>query len=63
MVYRHYTFLFQNGLQALHFAAKTHNVELAVELIKKGADVNVATQVGNYRCAPHYQTQPVFCSH
>ena len=39
--------LFQTGLQALHFAAKRNNIELADELIKRGAKVNCATLVSN----------------
>ena len=41
------TFFFQTGLQALHFAAKRNNIELADELIKRGAKVNCATLVSN----------------
>ena len=39
------TLFLQTGLQAIHFAAKTANVELADELIKRGAAVNAPTVV------------------
>ena len=37
--------LVQSGLQALHFAAKSGNVEIAEELLKRGASVNATSLV------------------
>ena len=36
---------FQSGLRALHFAARNGNVELALILLARGADVDAATMV------------------
>lgn len=38
---------FQNGLNALHLAAKDGHVEIARELLKRGAIVDAATKKGN----------------
>ena len=40
--------MLQSGLQALHFAAKSGNVEMATELLNRGASVNAVTQVTQY---------------
>lgn len=37
--------LFQNGLNALHLAAKEGHIAIVTELVKKGANVNAATKV------------------
>jgi ankyrin repeat protein len=39
--------VFQNGLNALHLAAKDGHVEIARELLKRGAIVDAATKKGN----------------
>ena len=38
--------LFQNGLNALHLAAKEGHVDLVQELLDRGAAVDSATKVG-----------------
>lgn len=38
-------FSLQNGLNALHLAAKEGHVNVVTELIKRGANVNAATKV------------------
>ena len=39
--------IFQNGLNALHLAAKEGHVEVVQELLKRGAGVNFTTKKGN----------------
>jgi len=39
--------LFQAGLQALHFAAKSGHLEVACELLKNGASVNASSLVSS----------------
>lgn len=38
---------FQNGLNALHLAAKDGHVQVVQELLKRGAIVDAATKKGN----------------
>lgn len=40
-------FKFQNGLNALHLAAKDGHVEIVKELLKRDAIVDAATKKGN----------------
>jgi ankyrin len=40
--------LFQNGLNALHLAAKDGHIAVVQELIKRGATVDAATKKGTY---------------
>lgn len=40
-------FKFQNGLNALHLASKDGHIEIARELLKRGAIVDAATKKGN----------------
>lgn len=40
-------FKFQNGLNALHLAAKDGHIDIAKELLKRGAIVDAATKKGN----------------
>lgn len=41
------SFVFQNGLNALHLASKDGHVEIVTELLKRGAKVDAATKKGN----------------
>lgn len=38
---------FQNGLNALHLAAKDGHITVVEELLKRGATVDAATKKGN----------------
>ena len=40
-------FLFQNGLNALHLAAKEGHVSVVKELLSRGAKIDAATKKGN----------------
>lgn len=40
-------FVLQNGLNALHLAAKDGHLEVVRELLKRGAVVDAATKKGN----------------
>jgi len=57
--------MFQAGLQALHFAAKSGHLEVACELLKSGASVNAASQVSSvaYSISPNIRPRPMYLSH
>lgn len=42
-----FSFLLQNGLNALHLASKEGHVDVVTELIQRGAAVDSATKKGN----------------
>ena len=49
---RAYVLPLQNGLNALHLAAKEGHVDLVQELLERGASVDSATKVGHL-CSGH----------
>ena len=43
--------VFQNGLNALHLASKEGHINIVTELMKRGANVDATTKVGQ-SCSP-----------